>query len=102
MGDPVGIAAYAKSHLNDGGSVMLVEPFAHNTRSENHKGGLGGLMYGASTFLCTPCSLSQDVGRGLGAQSGEPGMRAVFTEAGYSSFERATETPFNIIYQARP
>ena len=59
-------------------------------------------MYGASTFFCTPCSLSQEVGRGIGAQGGEPAMRSVFEEAGYSSFARATETPFNIIYQARP
>lgn len=101
MGDPVGIARHAKAHLASGGSVMLVEPFAHGSRVENHNGGLGGMMYGASTFVCTPCSLSQPVGRGLGAQCGEPGMRAVFEEAGYSSFKRAAETPFNIVYQAR-
>ena len=59
------------------------------------------LSYGASTFICTPNSLSQDVGRAMGAQAGEPGMRAVFEEAGYSHFRRATETPFNIIYEAR-
>lgn len=101
MGDPVGIAEHAKSQLNNGGSVMLVEPFAFDSRAENHAA-LGGLLYGASTFLCTPCSLSQEVGRGMGAQSGEPGMRAVFEEAGYSSFERIAETPFNIVYEAHP
>ena len=79
---------------------MLVEPFAFDTRAENHAA-LGGLLYGASTFLCTPCSLSQEVGRGMGAQSGEVGMRAVFEEAGYSSFERIAETLFNIVYEAR-
>lgn len=100
MGDPVGIASHARSRLADGGSVMVVEPFALGSRAENHAA-LGGLMYGASTFLCTPCSLSQEVGRGMGAQSGEPGMRAVFDEAGYGSFSRAIETPFNIVYQAR-
>lgn len=101
MGDPVGIAKHAKTQLNDGGRVMIVEPFAFDSRAENHAA-LGGLMYGASSFICTPCSLSQDVGRGMGAQSGEPGMRAVFEEAGYGSFQRASETPFNIVYEARP
>lgn len=98
MGDPVGIAQHAKTQLNEGGSVMIVEPFAFDTRAENHAA-LGGLLYGASAFLCTPCSLSQDVGRGMGAQSGEAGMRAVFEEAGYTSFRRAAETPFNIVYE---
>lgn len=100
MGDPVGIAEHAKDRLNDGGSVMLVEPFAFDSRAENHAA-LGGLLYGASTFLCTPCSLSQEVGRGMGAQSGEPGMRAVFEDAGYSSCERIAESPFNIVYEAK-
>jgi 2-polyprenyl-3-methyl-5-hydroxy-6-metoxy-1,4-benzoquinol methylase len=99
MGDPVGIAQHAKTQLNEGGSVMIVEPFAFDTRAENHAA-LGGLLYGASAFLCTPCSLSQDVGRGMGAQSGEAGMRAVFEEAGYTSFRRAADTPFNIVYEA--
>jgi SAM-dependent methyltransferase len=101
MGDPVGIARHAKSCLAPGGSIMLVEPFAHGTRAQNHTGGLGGLMYGASTFVCTPCSLSQPGKRALGAQCGEPGMRAVFQEAGYGTFQRRTETPFNIVYQAK-
>ncbi len=100
MGDPVGIAQHAKAQLNEGGSVMIVEPFAFDTRAENHEA-LGGLLYGASAFLCTPCSLSQEVGRGMGAQSGEAGMRAVFDEAGYTSFRRAAETPFNIVYEAQ-
>ena len=101
MGDPVGIATHARDQLNDGGSVLVVEPFALDSRAENHEA-LGTLLYGASTFICTPCSLSQEVGRGMGAQSGESGMRAVFEEAGYSSFERIAETPFNIVYEARP
>lgn len=99
MGDPVGIAAHAKDQLADGGSVIVVEPFAFDTRAENHAA-LGGLMYGASSFICVPASLSQEVGRGMGAQSGEVGMRAVFDEAGYSSFRRVAETPFNIVYEA--
>lgn len=101
MGDPVSIARHAKSQLAEGGTVMLVEPFAHDTRHENHDGHLGGLMYAASTFFCTPCSLSQEGGRAMGAQSGERGMRAVFEEAGFSVFRRATETPFNIVYEAK-
>ena len=60
-----------------------------------------GFFYAASTFLCTPSSLAQDVGRGMGAQSGESGMRAVFEEAGYSQFRRTQTTPFNIIYEAK-
>ncbi len=99
MGDPVGVAEHAKSQLNKGGSVMIVEPFAFDTRAENHAA-LGGLLYGASAVLCTPCSLSQEVGRAMGAQSGEAGMRAVFEEADYTSFRRSTETPFNIVYEA--
>ena len=99
MGDPVGIAQHAKSQLSDKGSVMLIEPFAFDTRAENHAG-LGGAFYGFSSFFCTPCSLSQDVGRGMGAQAGEPGMSAVFEEAGYGQFGRISETPSNIVYEA--
>ena len=101
MGDPVGIAQHAKNQLAEGGSVLLVEPFALDSFEANHAA-LGGVFYGASTFLCTPCSLSQEVGRGMGAQSGEPGMQAVFSEAGYSSLQRVSETPFHIVYEATP
>jgi 2-polyprenyl-3-methyl-5-hydroxy-6-metoxy-1,4-benzoquinol methylase len=99
MGDPVGIAQHAKSQLSDSGSVMLIEPFAFDTRPENHAA-LGAVFYGASSFFCTPCSLSQEVGRGMGAQAGEPGMSAVFAEAGYGTFGRVSETPTNIVYEA--
>ena len=99
MGDPVGIASHAKTQLADGGSVMLIEPFAFDTRVENH-GGLGAAFYGFSSFFCTPCSLSQEVGRGLGAQAGEPGMRLVFEEAGYGDFKRVAESATNIVYEA--
>ncbi len=87
MGDPVGVAKAAKTKLNSGGAVLMVEPFALDTRVENHQA-LGALMYGASAMLCTPCSLAQPVGRAMGAQSGEPGMKAVFDEASYGSFKR--------------
>jgi len=101
MGDPVGIAEHTKTQLSDGGTVMLVEPFAHDDKAANHASPTGKVFYGASTCICTPNSLSQSVGRGMGAQSGEVGMAAVFEEAGYSYFRRATETPFNIVYEAR-
>jgi len=99
MGDPVGIAQHAKSQLGENGSVMLIEPFAFDSRQENHAG-LGAALYGFSSFFCTPCSLSQEVGRGMGAQAGEPGMRSVFEEAGYDNFQRISETPSNIVYEA--
>jgi len=101
MGDPVGVLAAAKDKLADDGVIVLIEPFAFDTRAENHAA-LGALSYGASAFLCTPCSLAQPVGRGMGGQAGEPGMRVVFEEAGYGHFTRVAESPFNIVYQARP
>lgn len=101
MGDPVGIARHTKGQLASGGTVMLVEPFAHGDKAVNHTLPTAKLLYGASTALCTPSSLSQPVGRGMGAQAGEPGMAAVFAEAGYAQFRRIAETPFNIVYEAR-
>jgi SAM-dependent methyltransferase len=102
MGDPVGIARHAREHLAPGGSVLLVEPFALATRAENIAGNpAAALYYHASTMVCTPCSLSRDAGRAMGAQSGESGMRAVFTEAGYSTFRAAHTSPFNIVYEAK-
>ena len=80
----------------------LVEPFALDGRAANLAGNpAAAFFYTASTFLCTPSSLSQEVGRGMGAQSGESGMRAVFEEAGFTTFERVHESPFNIVYQAQ-
>jgi len=102
MGDPVGIAAYAREHLNPGGTVLLVEPFALDDRVENLTGNpMAALLYTASSAICTPNSLSQDVKRGLGAQAGEPQLRQVFEEAGYTHFRRAAETPMNLILEAR-
>lgn len=101
LGDPVGAAQYAREHLTEGGTVMLVEPFALATRAENHANPIAAMLYSASTFLCTPNSLSQEVGLALGAQSGESRMRTVFEAAGFRHFRRATETPFNIVYEAR-
>ena len=102
MGDPVGIATHAREHLNPGGSVLLVEPFALGDRADNIANNPAApLYYHASTFVCTPCSLAQDVGRAMGAQSGETGMRAVFEAAGFSSFRAAHTSPFNIVYEAK-
>ncbi len=100
MGDPVGAARHALQSLAPDGTVLLVEPFAHD-RLEENMNPVGRLFYAASTFICTPNSLSQEVGLGLGAQAGEARLRAVFAEAGFSRFRRATETPFNLILEAR-
>ena len=77
-----------------------MEPFAGDQLQENLNP-VGRLFYAASTFVCTPNSLSQEVGLGLGAQAGEARLRAVFREAGFKRFRRATETPFNLICEAR-
>jgi 2-polyprenyl-3-methyl-5-hydroxy-6-metoxy-1,4-benzoquinol methylase len=102
MGDPVGIAAYAREHLEGDGTVLLVEPFALDGRVANVQGNpMAALLYTASTAVCTPNSLSQEVGLGLGAQAGEARLKAVFEEAGFSRFRRAAETPLNLILEAR-
>ena len=102
MGDPVGIARYAREHLADDGAVLLVEPFALDDRAENTVANpMATLFYAASSAICTPNSLSQEVGLGLGAQAGEERLRQVFADAGYSRFRRATETPMNFIFEAR-
>ena len=80
---------------------MIVEPFAHDELKDNLNP-LGRAMYSFSTLLCTPCSRSQEVGMCLGAKAGEARIREVVTSAGFTRFRRATETPFNIVYEARP
>jgi SAM-dependent methyltransferase len=100
MGDPVGAARHAYDSLKDDGTVLLVEPFANDTLDDNINP-VGRLFYAASTFICTPNSLSQEVGLGLGAQAGEMRLRKVFVEAGFKQFRRATQTPFNLILEAR-
>jgi SAM-dependent methyltransferase len=100
MGDPVGAAKHAYESLKDDGTVLLVEPYANDLLDDNVNP-VGRLFYAASTFICTPNSLSQEVGLGLGAQAGETRLRKVFTEAGFTQFRRATETPFNLILEAR-
>jgi SAM-dependent methyltransferase len=100
MGDPVGAARHALAALKPGGTVLLVEPYAKDRLEENMTP-VGRLFYAASTFICTPNSLSQEVGLGLGAQAGEQRLREVFSEAGFSHFTRAAKTPFNLILEAR-
>lgn len=100
MGDPVGAARRAYDALKSDGTVLLVEPFAGDKLADNFTP-VGRMFYAASTFLCTPNSLSQDVGLALGAQAGEARLRDVFTQAGFTRFRRATETPFNLILEAK-
>jgi 2-polyprenyl-3-methyl-5-hydroxy-6-metoxy-1,4-benzoquinol methylase len=102
MGDPVGIAQYAHAHLEPNGSVLLVEPFALDERGQNMADNpMAALLYTASSAICTPNSLSQEVGLGLGAQAGEARLRQVFEDAGFSSLRRAAETPMNIIFDVK-
>lgn len=100
MGDPVGAARHVRQSLGAGGTWMLVEPFA-NDRLEDNLNPIGRLYYGASTLLCTPASLSQEVGLALGAQAGEERLRDVLTEAGFSRVRRVAETPANMVLEAR-
>jgi SAM-dependent methyltransferase len=100
MGDPVGAARHAFETLHKDGTVLLVEPFAQD-RLDDNLTPVGRLYYAASTFICTPNSLSQEVGLGLGAQAGEARLRDVLNQAGFSRFRRAAETPFNLIIEAR-
>jgi SAM-dependent methyltransferase len=100
MGDPVGAARHAYQTLKTDGTVLLVEPFAGD-RLEENLNPVGRLFYAASTFICTPNSLAQKVGLGLGAQAGESRLRDVFLEAGFTRFRRATATPFNLVFEAR-
>ena len=101
MGDPVGASAHVRKSLSADGTWMIVEPFAHD-RLEDNLNPVGRIFYSASTFICTPASRSQDVGMCLGAQAGETRMREVVTQGGFKRFRRATETPFNLVYEARP
>ena len=101
MGDPIGAAAHVRQALAPDGTWMLVEPFAHDDVAENLNP-IGRVFYSVSTLVCTPASLSQEVGLGLGAQAGEGRLREVVTRAGFQRFRRATETPFNLVLEVRP
>ena len=101
MGDPVGAGKHVKETLAKDGAWMIVEPFAHDNLKDNLNP-VGRVYYTASTFICTPASMSQEVALALGAQAGERRLRQVVTEAGFTRFRRATDTPFNMILEARP
>jgi len=100
MGDPVGAAAHILQSLAEDGTWMIVEPFAGDSVQENLNP-VGRVFYGASTVICTPASLAQEVGLALGAQAGEARLGEVIREGGFSSVRRATETPFNLILEAK-
>lgn len=101
MGDPVGASRHVLGALAPEGIWMIVEPYAGD-RVEENLNPIGRAYYAGSTLICTPCSLAQEVGLALGAQAGEARMRAVLMEAGFKRFRRATQTPFNLVYDARP
>jgi SAM-dependent methyltransferase len=101
MGDPEGAARHVRQTLDPGGAWMIVEPFA-NDKLEDNLNPIGRVFYAASTMLCTPASLSQEVGLGLGAQAGEARLSKILMNAGFTHVRRAAETPFNIVLEARP
>jgi SAM-dependent methyltransferase len=101
MGDPVGAAAHVLQSLANDGTWMIVEPYA-NDKLEDNLNPVGRVYYSASTLLCTPCSKAQEVGLALGAQAGEGRMRDVVLSGGFTRFRRATQTPFNLVFEARP
>jgi len=101
MGDPVGAARHVRESLADDGTWMVVEPFAGD-RVEDNLTPVGRVYYAASTLICTPSSLAQEVGLALGAQAGEARIREVAEQAGFTRFRRAAETPFNLVLEVRP
>ena len=101
MGDPGGAAQHVLDSLKPDGTWMIVEPAAGDAVEENFNP-IGRAYYGFSTLLCTPASLSQDVGLALGAQAGEARICEVVTGAGFRRFRRAAETPLNFVFEARP
>jgi len=101
MGDPVGAAMHVRESLAENGTWMIVEPAAGDTLADNINP-VGRVYYSFSTAICTPSSLSQEVGTALGAQAGEARLREVVTSGGFRGFRRANETPFNLVLEARP
>jgi ubiquinone/menaquinone biosynthesis C-methylase UbiE len=101
MGDPLGAARRIRSTLAADGTWLIVEPFA-NDRVEDNLNPVGRVYYGFSTYLCVPNAMSQSGGYALGAQAGEAAIRQVVTDAGFTRFRRVAETPFNLVYEARP
>lgn len=100
MGDPVGALKFAKQSLKQDGTCMIIEPMA-NDKLEDNLNLVGKIHYSASTIVCVPNSLA-DNGPALGAQAGEKKIREIAKEAGFSRFRRASQTPFNIVYEVKP
>ena len=100
LGDPAGASRHILSTLAPGGTWMIVEPYAGD-RVEENLNPIGRAYYAGSTLMCTPCSLSQEVGLALGAQAGEARLRAVVMGAGFGRFRRAMQTPVNLVFEAR-
>ncbi|GAA1476324.1 class I SAM-dependent methyltransferase [Nocardioides aestuarii] len=101
MGDPVGAARHVRQALADDGTWMIVEPMAGD-RLEDNLNPVGRTYYGFSTLLCTPASLSQEVGLAIGTQAGPERVREIVAEAGFTRFRSAAETPFNRVLEVRP
>ena len=102
MGDPKGAAAHIRSRLKADGTWMIVEPIASDRAAENVASPVGRLYYNASTMICVPTSLAQEVGEALGAQAGEKRLTECLTGAGFRHVRRAAEGPFNMVLEARP
>jgi ubiquinone/menaquinone biosynthesis C-methylase UbiE len=100
MGDPAGATKHVKKTLTQDGTWMIVEPFA-NDRVEDNLNPVGRVFYAASTMICVPTSLAHN-GPALGAQAGEARLRDVAMKGGLTRFRRATQTPFNLVLEARP
>lgn len=101
MGDPVGACKHAKSALKEDGTCMIVEPFAQDSLKDNLNP-VGRAFYAFSTQLCVPCSLNQEVGLSLGAQAGLKRLTETIKTGGFTHCEKATQTPFNLILEAKP
>lgn len=101
MGDPLGAARHVLETLDADGTWMIVEPFAGDAVADNLSP-VGRTFYSFSSFLCVPNALSQPGGYALGAQAGEAAIRQVAIDAGFTRFRRAAETPFNLVFEARP
>ncbi|HEY6394355.1 MAG TPA: class I SAM-dependent methyltransferase, partial [Candidatus Binataceae bacterium] len=101
MGDPVGAASHVRETLKSDGTWMVVEPFGHDNPEDNHNP-IGRVFYSASTMICVPASMSQEVGSGLGAQAGETRLIDVIKSGGFSKVRTAAATPFNRVIEARP
>lgn len=101
MGDPRGCAVHMRKILKDDGSWMIVEPIAGDDPASNIGNPVSRLFYNASTMICVPTSLAQEVGEALGAQAGQAKLTEVLTEAGFTKVRRATEGPFNMVLEAQ-